>query len=171
MMNANSVEWKTCRYWTTETYDQAIQLAQSIIAELQPTELKRESCIIPVDTYLYPNVDRYLNFVKKAFDFLKQPGNHIQISWNSSPMDINEFRSYFREAMHRRINSKGLDKRVFREETIALWRDQQRLNAWVSRPWHQQKTQWGLSFETSYVRKRYPHIERQMRERLQDSCK
>jgi hypothetical protein len=103
-------------------------------------------------------------------DHFSKPGlRTVKISWSGNDLDLAAFKKEFREALHRRINSKGLVERDFREEENLLWRDQQRLNAWIGQPYYRRKTVWGLGFETRYVRDRYPEIEREMRKEQLDS--
>jgi hypothetical protein len=166
-----SIAWQevtACHCFAAITHSDARAIAQSQIEAIEPEQLKAESRIIDVYAPFYAQPGKYLGFCKKAFDHLNQPGlRTVKISWDASPMDLNEFRKDFRDALNRRINSKGLDEHHFREKRISLWRDQQRLNAWMSKPYHQRKTQFGLCFETRYVAKRYPDIQQAMKEEIQ----
>jgi hypothetical protein len=171
-LNKAGIAWEevtTCRSFTANTYEEARAIAQSQIDAIEPEQLKAESCIVDVYAPFYSQPGDYLRFCKTAFHHLNEPGSRtVKISWDAEPMDLSEFRKDFREALNRRINSKGLDERYFREERIRLWRDQQRLNTWLTKPYHQRKTQFGLRFETRYVRDRYPHIEQAMKEDMED---
>jgi hypothetical protein len=112
-----------------------------------------------------PRVSYFLKEYQRGVETTNN-GIKVSVDWASDPVNRQGLREWFVRSLHRKINWNGNIRLEYRDDRIGLWRDCQIYTAWVQK---QQKTQWGIRFNTKYFRKRFSHIEKQMKDRF-DEC-